>query len=201
MTEEASGGPVGVLPVAGRLAGVDKLRGAAVLLMVVDHALVAFPAGVVGQAVRMTATRASLPLFCVVVGAFGSSSVRWGRVATVAAVGAAVSAPGAVLGLGRPDVLLVLAAVLAVAPLAASNPLPWLVVAVLQPVTWPVPGTGYQPGTVLALVIVGGLVGRWSLNEMGQGLPGWVGGLGRYPLSIYFVHVAGLAGLRLGLGG
>lgn len=179
----------------GRLQGIDRLRAVALVLMVIDHALVAFPAGVVGLAVRVTATRASLPLFCLVAGALLPSSPRWGRLGMVALAGLAATIPGALIGIGQLDVLLILAVVLAVAPLAARNPTPWLVVAILQPVTWHVPWSGYQPGVVLALVLVGRMVGADQLDQLGRRLPSWSAMISRWPLTVYVGHIGMLAAI------
>jgi hypothetical protein len=67
-----------------------------------------------------------------------------------------------------------------------------LAVCALQPTTWPVPGDGYEPGLVLGLVLLGPVVGLLRLTAVGAGLPGWIRWAGRYPLSVYVVHVPAL---------
>lgn len=186
-----------------RLAGLDRLRGLALVLMVVDHALLA-AGGLV--AVRVTVTRASLPLFCLVAGALLTAArPRWARLGKIAAAGLVATAFGAPFGIGQPDVLFVLALALVAAPLLIRIGSPGvlygaLAVAILQPVSWPgwllVPGwTGYQPGTVLALVIVGHLWGAPQLAHYGDRLPGWLALPGRHPLSLYVWHVFVLGAL------
>lgn len=183
--------------VEGRSPVIDSLRGLAVLLMVLDHGLVA--AGVAGHPLRQTVTRASLPLFCVVAGALLPTTPRWARLGAVAAAGLVATVLGGPIGIGQPDVLLILVAVLAAAPFLVFRG-GWAValgLAVIQPVTWPVPWSGYQPGTVLALVLLGVMVGRPALER----LP-WrpvLAAVGRAPLRWYLGHLAVLAGLRASL--
>jgi hypothetical protein len=144
--------------------------------------------------VRLTITRASLPLFCLVAGALMRPTPRWRRLAGVAAAGVVATVFGAPIGIGQPDVLLLLAGVLLVAPVLVYRG-GWAVagvVGVLQPVTWPVPWTGYQPGTVLVLVLLGAMVGRDALER-------WPSVrvlelVGRHPLAWYVAHLALLAG-------
>lgn len=189
-----------------RLVGLDRLRGLAVVTMVIDHlALLAGGADLV----RLTVGRVALPAFCLVAGALVRplDGRRAWRLGTVFGAGVVATALGAPLGIGQPDVLLVLAVVLA----GAGGLLAWawrrcsstpLVVAgalaVLQPVTWPIPWTGYQPGTVLALVLIGRQLGRGPLERWGRALPAPLGGLGRYPLTAYVGHLAVLAVLVRG---
>lgn len=167
------------------------------LLMVLDHALAW--AGVAGGLGRLSITRASLPLFCVVAGALvrpeGSRRLRQVGVAGVVATGLGVP-----IGIGQPDVLLLLFAALAIAPVLIFRG-GWAVgmaAAVIQPVTWSVPWTGYQPGTVLALVLLGAMVGREALDRApAVGLLAWVG---RHPLAWYLGHLFVLFALAVGRG-
>jgi len=188
------------LEAPGRLQGLDRMRGAASLLMVADHGLVAAS---VGGWWRLGPTRAALPLFCLVAGALsgGPWERRRRRVVAMAVAGVGLTfTVWPVLGGGVPDVLLVLAlGFLVVAGLERAGS-PGLTVVVLsvasiQPVTWPV-GTGYQLGTVVVLLLFGGLAGVRDLLELaGNRLPAWVGVAGRRPLTVYVVHLGAMAGI------
>lgn len=177
-----------------RLVGLDRIRGLAVVLMVVDHALVAFP--VAGSVlVRSTATRAALPLFCLVAGAL-ARRLTPERTAKLAAAGLVAGYVGGPFGIGQPDVVLLLLAALAGVHVCRNNyaaQLVLLVVAVIQPVTWPAPWTGYQPGVVIALVAIG-TYGD-TLDDAGRRLPPLLARVGRYPLSIYLGHLIVLRAL------
>jgi uncharacterized membrane protein len=182
-----------------RLGGLDRLRGLAVGLMVADHVLLAAGAGV---GWRLGPTRVALPLFCLVAGALGGGpwERRSRRVAQLGVAGVVVSCTaGLVLGTGAPDVLLVLALGIVVVELVERAGSPLLTLAVLavaavQPVTWRV-GTGYQVGTVVVLLWLGGLPGvREGLDAAGSRLPVWLERAGRRPLTVYVVHLTVLAG-------
>src|SRR5665647_3861321 len=58
---------------------------------------------------------------------------------------------------------------------------------------------GYPPAALLALLAVGTLLRRYvglnALSEAGEGLPGWLGAIGRRPLTWYVAHLLLLQGL------
>lgn len=178
-----------------RLAGLDRLRGLGVVLMVVDHVLVVFGPSWAPW-VRLTATRASLPLFCLVAGSFvAGRAPRWERLALASGAGMVASVIGAPIGIGQPDILLLLVPALVAAHYATRSDdsgvwLVVLVVAILQPVTWPIPWPGYQPGVVAALVLVGAMVSRCDLDVSGWRLPAIFELAGRWPLALYVGHLA-----------
>lgn len=187
-----------------RVRRLDRLRGLAIVLMVADHVLVnvwrwAPAAAPWATLLRITATRAALPLFCVVMGALlldRRPSDR--RMVEVAALGAVMTLWCGVTGVlpASPDVLVVLAMVLVAWPLVERWPVTVACVAVLQPMTWHVPWSGYQPGVVLGLVLVGwlvqslyggGVAGAWLPAV--RWVPAWVEWLGRHPLGAYAGHL------------
>lgn len=176
-----------------RLAGLDRLRGLAVLLMVADHALLV---GGAPNVWRLGPTRAALPLFCLIAGALSGSlsARRVERLAHVGSSGAVAVVLWVWLGLAQLDVLLLLAAGLVV---VAVVPARWrwltMAVAIVQPFTWPDGLAGYELGTVVALLLVGVEVGRDRLDWIGGRLPGWLSWCGRWPLSVYVGHLALLA--------
>jgi len=150
--------------------------------MIFDHLCTVFdPHSFIG---RYTFTRAALPLFCLVA---GSLYHRPGfRLVLVALCGCAVTALQ-LRGFGRPDILLLLA--LGLLALPATSPA-LMAVALMQPVTWRLGWSGYQPGTVLALLMAGRMFGRERISAAGEWLPGAFGFIGRWPLVIYCGHLA-----------
>lgn len=178
-------------PQGKRLPGVDALRGLAVVLMVADH--LALSMGL-GGFWRLTFTRAALPIFAVLAGSLARTSRpigrRWAWVGITAPLVAVLPVPGVF-----PDVLLLLglgAIVVACVPRPAWPVV--LVVCMLQPSTWPIPApwTGYQPGLVVGLVLVGALCGRTWLDRLPPG-PAWLRWLGKHPLTLYIGHLVVLS--------
>ncbi len=184
-----------------RLVGVDALRGVAVVLMILDHGLIAFDVDHRYWFVRMTLTRASLPLFCLVAGALCKPAVNARREACL--LGAMVPATflNWMLGIGLPDIisLLYLGLVVLKVVIWFDRPWAWALVAsaaAIQPATWPLGGewTGYQPGVVMTLLVFGHALGRVWLGALGDVVPcralfAWIG---RYPLTMYVGHLAAL---------
>lgn len=169
--------------------GIDRLRGAAILLMVVDHVLI-----VTGQAtspLRYTLTRAAMPLFVVIAGHL-VDRITW-RHGAIGVVG--LGLPLLVPFVDSPNVLLWYA--LACPVILAARRLGPGAVAVLAvvPLTlaangydlWPYPGS-YDPSGLLGLMAVGALVPRTAFT-CGLRLPRLLAGIGRYPLSCYVGHL------------
>lgn len=191
-----------------RLVGLDRLRGLAIALMVLDHVLVWLLAvaevdGLAGGAIelaRLSVTRLSLPLFGVLAGCGLVFSVRhrnfgvsipWRHAAGALLI---LFLPTWWIGLGRPDVLVQFVFIIGFGGWAIRR---WPVVlgafGVVQAITWPIGGTGYQPGVVVALLalgVLGSAGGRYLSAEVaGLRLPGWLGTFGRYPVECYVGHV------------
>lgn len=168
-----------------RLHGLDRLRGLAIVLMVIDHLLVILDRD---NLLRFTLTRAALPLFCLVAGTLFRRPGK--RLIWVTAAGLFAGCIGLPLGIGQPDILLLLAFGFLLLPYMAN--LFGLVVALIQPSAWPLQTSGYEPGLVLSLLILGRLyVDPIRLNDVGEWfLPSWVGTIGRWPLTWYLGHLA-----------
>ena len=182
-----------------RLHGLDALRGLAVLLMFVDHVLIAFDEHHQFELVRMSLTRVCLPLFCVVAGSLIGSGPRLSRLAVVGAAGVVASWLSVPIGIGQPDILLLLVVAISLCAWAGSGSAlrGWVVfaLAILQPSTWAFTWEGYQPGVVVALVMLGGVIGPCRLDDYGCALQ-WrpvLSFVGRWPLSFYLGHLAVLA--------
>lgn len=180
------------------MVSVDRLRGVAIVAMVVDHVCLALlVVGVAGpwQLVRLTAGRMAFPLFMLVSGWLAASHPPvWARVRQVLVVGVVCSLVPPLLGLptGPPDIVLLIGLVLVVWPVLVRWPLLFVAVGVIQPFTWPVSWFGYQPGPVVALMLVGWLwaeSGRPLVSSQLGWVPGWVEWCGRRPLGLYVAHV------------
>lgn len=166
---------------------LDALRGAAVLLMVVDH--VALFADV--PEVRWTAGRLAMPLFFIL-GGHLACRFSWRTLLLVPAVGLGVEFVAPWTGAGA---LLVSFAVGAAAVVLLRRYAPWaLWLIVALALTSAANGrvsvdSGYDPGQLSALMALGALLTRHQL----VGLLRWVprpalvrlAQAGRYPLSLY----------------
>jgi uncharacterized membrane protein len=175
-----------VVRTASRLAGLDAVRGAAVLLMVADHVSRYVPGG---GWFSLTGGRLALPLFCLVAGSL-ASRLSW-RLAVVALLGLLL--PVLVPWIDSPNILLLLALSLVLVRWARRASVSLLAVLAvclgLLVNGWGWVASGYPLPAVLALVVVGALVGRAPLDAWGLALPRWVGVCGRWPLSLYVGHL------------
>lgn len=182
-----------------RLVGIDRARGLAVLLMVLDHVLVLVSSAVGSswaiEAVRLTVTRASLPLFGVIAGVMLGRRRAPDVWLLIAAFGCSQLSYLFPFGTGRPDVLILFAVVLTAAPVLLRAPVLLCALGIIQSVTWPLGGswTGYQPGTIVALVSLGSLFayfgGDYPVNGRAVSLlPSWLEPVGRHPLGWYVGH-------------
>jgi hypothetical protein len=174
-----------------RDAALDRLRGTAIALMVLDH-LLAW--GEVGFCVQATVTRASLPLFMLVSGNLMAERVlpSIGRAAQLAAAACASTWLVAGLPFMAPvDVLVSFCLALLAWPAARLAPACALVVCVVVMGIAPM-NSGYSPFELLALMLVGAMtfdVGSW-LYRFGCALPWWLAAFGRWPLTWYVGHLA-----------
>lgn len=185
--------------VSSRSEELDRVRGAAVVLMIVDHVLAlvceltTWPTNAGPWFARMTITRAALPLFMLLAGALLAdrrpSGKRLGQV-----VAAAVCAQLLVLRLpfmATVNILPVIGWALWVWPRVRG----WGVWGVagcmvfVATLPWPL---GYHPGHVLGLMLLGTLLGRAPLERLGGCLQPWAAVVGRRPLAWYLGHLAAL---------
>jgi surface polysaccharide O-acyltransferase-like enzyme len=167
-----------------RSVALDRLRGLAISLMILDHLLLV--AAAPGWW-RDTITRAAMPLFFVVAGHL-LHRLSW-RHLFVAGIGLVLPV---VTFVEDPNVLLIyaLAAPAVVIARRYALGLPLLLVAAVTVCANNVPtiGTSYNPAALLALLCIGAGLDR-SLFAHARRLPAALGHLGRYPLTVYVGHV------------
>ena len=177
-----------------RCIAFDQLRGVALLLMVLDHCLAA-----IGDpwtlALRYTLTRAALPLFMVVSGhlAQNRSLPSPKRLAQlVVAAAAALLLVARLPYMASVDVLAVYLVALVPWPLVRRWPLAAIGVALTLIGTFPMLWDGYHPGLLVALMALGAVIPLEVITKCGGLLPTWLAPLGRWPLTIYVLHIAWL---------
>lgn len=170
---------------------VDRLRGLAVAVMIVDHILhlVApwHPARFV--------TRVAMPLFALLAGHLARHP-RLGRWVGLVLAGVAVAL--AIPWIDNPNILCWLGGGMGIAYVVQYNRLAAsLVVAValtLGANHYSVRiGSGFGGPYVIALCVLGSQMARADFDWMGQRVPGWLAWAGRNALAIYIGHLAVLA--------
>lgn len=194
LTVNASGAVLSSTGKAARWVALDALRGLAIVLMMVDHVALVYGAPF---GVREIITRLAMPLFMLLAGYLWRPGLRMRHLDLI--VAAALSVPLSwLIGSDTVPILVVLVLVLPLMELAHRYPLALLVLAIVQPITWPIAWYGYQPGAILALLIVGHLM-RWSRLpsdwlRVGERMP-FLAPVGRWPLMIYVGHLVLLGAL------
>lgn len=179
-----------------RLEGIDRLRGAAIVLMVVDHSLMMYGDEVLSPLVRISVTRTALPLFIFVAGTLITAEPRWWRWCQVFICGLVASSLGDQLGWSQPNILLLLAGCLVVVSAAERFSDGWwwtvLALSLMQPIFWRIAWGAYQPGELLCMMMLGRLIHPADLAAWGTGSRcfAWLAAVGRWPLTIYVGHIA-----------
>lgn len=173
---------------------IDKLRGLAILLMILDHVLCVIDPE---NLARYTLTRAALPIFMLISGYLlanrNPSLKRYAQL--VAASFCSLLIVQHIPGMAKVDVLFVIAIVLAVWPIARRVPITALCIGAVQSQTFGL-WDGYEPGYLLALLCTGQLLFQTrSRNDyliashVCRFMPRAIEILGRYPLSAYLAHL------------
>lgn len=173
---------------------IDKLRGLAILLMILDHVLsIIDPENLA----RYTLTRAALPIFMLIAGyllANRNASIKR-YLQLVAAAFASLTIVQYIPGMAKVDVLFVIALALALWPIAQHYPIIALCVGTVQAQTlglW----DGYQPGHLLALMCAGALLKHTRAHNdelvakrIADAIPHAFAQVGRWPLLVYLGHL------------
>jgi surface polysaccharide O-acyltransferase-like enzyme len=190
-------------PARGRDQALDRLRGLAIVLMIIDHALVVVMANWYWANwedwTRTTLTRVAMPLFMVVSGLLiarkGRPSLRRIPQVVFAAIVLNEVFYQVNAGFTYPEILAIYILLLPLYPLFVRYPIEVAALGILQfanlPITWD-QWQGYQPGEVLAFLALGSLLNRHPNSPVlkaGTYLPRWLGFFGRHPLVIYTAHL------------
>lgn len=183
-----------------RIAWLDKLRGFAIAGMMLSHftRFLALP----GWEWVLIATRPFMPFFAVLIGVLWRPGFRKRHV-QLAAAAAVTVVLAAQSGFAVPSILGVLLIALPIVQLVHKAPVAGIIGGLVQVMSFPIPypWTGYQPGLVVALILVGYLArhsgGLWEGAEARalDRLPGAFAAIGRRPLTWYAGHLLVLAAI------
>lgn len=189
-----------------RDSSLDRLRGLAIFLMIIDHSLLLTmtyetSASWMGWT-RKTLTRFSMPLFMLVSGLLiarrGSPSLR--RLPLVIVIAIVINVISwTEVGFGVPEILAVWLLCLPFYPLFVRYPIEVAALGILLTINLPITADwyeGYQPALVLAFLAMGALLHRTPespILKSGNYLPSLFGFIGRRPLLWYAGHLFILA--------
>jgi hypothetical protein len=184
---------------------VDRLRGVALLLMILGHSMVVYealhgPEDVIWWT-RHTATRFAMPLFMMMAGYLIAKKGHpaWNRMPAIIAAAVVTNVVGHSLpeiGFHAPNVLANFLMAVPFYFVFVRLPIETVLVGFLQayylPITWD-EWQGYQPGMIMAFLALGVLVRHHpetALMKIGRRLPSSLEVLGRRPLLWYCGHLA-----------
>lgn len=184
-----------------RLAWIDRVRGLAVVVMMLDHCLAAVApvAGDAGLWVRLTVTRTALPMFMLVSGclwALRESGPSLQRVSQILLAAGTSSWLGVMVGLHPVEVLTLYTVAWLMRPVIVRYPVWSAVIGFIQTVYVPVGVAGHELGWVVGWLAIGVLAAgsvREEVSRWGAELPEWLEVIGRRPLGWYVGHLAALA--------
>lgn len=178
-------------PTRTRVDWIDRIRGLALVLMLLDHLLVQVDPD---SFLRFTLTRASLPLFMAASAAVWRPGIRPKRLALITAVVVLELLVSPALGMAMPGIMLVY--LVAIVPLgnwyrASHHAYAIGALGLVQALYLPVGWAGYEPGLVVLWWCLGRL-GSYQLDRLGERLPPALAQVGRHPLGWYAGHLVAL---------
>jgi uncharacterized membrane protein YcfT len=185
---------LGIPSTKNRLAWLDRLRGLAIALMILDHALVVTDPT---HPLRLTITRLALPLFMICAGALHRPLTvrRIARLAPAVAIEAVISPH---VPLAQPGIVTVYLLAVAILAVPAINralhiyPAPMAVLGILQSLFQPLGWPGYEPGLIIAFLCIGIASGH-QFQPLAHRLLRYLEPIGRRPLTWYCGHIIVLA--------
>jgi uncharacterized membrane protein len=183
---------------------IDLIRGFAIILMVLDHALLAI-ATIFGSNeyiyfLRVTLTRFSMPLFMIVSGSvlylYGIKIKRW---LTVFCLALLINLFAITLweDFNSPEILLVWTFVVVFIKFILKYPLVSLIIGFIQNQYFPIhifDYSGYQPGEIVIFLVIGIFASTYITNLSFPILSKFmiynlIIFIGKKPLTIYFTHL------------
>lgn len=177
-----------------RIHGIDRLRGLAIVFMIVDHLAIMIGDG--AEPLRLTIGRLAMPIFFLIAGIF-ATRISW-RHALIFAIG--ITLPLYATWIDYPNVLVIY--VVGACILAGIRRLPthWQFSSkmVVAAVFLTMSANGFDKfshsfafGSLIVLMIIGNIVGRNDFRRFGDYLPliPGFGFIGRHPLAIYVGHI------------
>lgn len=181
------------------------MRGLAIVVMIIDHILSALESTGVSNLIiensRLTITRFSMPLFMIASGiVWGLYGLRLKRWAQVLALAIALNGMTRLLwpDFNFPEILMVWALLAIAWRVIMRFPIITMIVGYTQTTYWMLPWQGFQPGELAIFLGAGVLISKapldWLWRERRTAkLLEPLAFVGRYPLTIYGVHLSMLA--------
>jgi uncharacterized membrane protein len=181
------------------------MRGAAIILMVIDHSLAALEStgmfNIIVEYSRLSITRVSMPLFMIASGIvwtlYGLRLKRWLQVLAMAV---ALNAMTRILwpDFNFPEILFIWALLATLWRLIRRFPILIMIIGFVQNTYWQIYWQGYQPGELAIFLAAGVLIARAPIDRIWQThrltkLISLLATVGRHPLSIYGIHLTILA--------
>lgn len=175
-----------------RCVGIDRLRGVAISLMILDHLFIITHAPTF---TRLTITRLAMPLFFLISGHL-AKRVSW-RLPVIGFIGLLI--PAVAIWIDSPNVLFWFAVLAPIVVLIRDNRVITSLV-ILFALTFSTNryslgiGSSYDPIGLFAIMCFGTLIKRESFNVFNR-LPAFFGKIGHYPMTIYISHLVILGAL------
>jgi len=181
---------------------LDFFRGSAIILMIIDHILVFFTSikfyNSLFDIIRETLTRYSMPLFMIISGLllakYGISIKRWLQVFLLS-IFLNIIVYFYWKDFNFPEILLIWSLITIFSKIIIKFPIFILISGLIQYQYFPINYQAYQPGIIVLFLSIGIISSNRILH--GEFLDNFVNlkifkpivSIGKYPLSIYFIHI------------